>query len=151
MRRAEEVLRLNEEAARQRDLSAFQARVDAELAEISRLDPSVKSLDDIMMSPAGVEFTAAVRRGNSYLDAFKLANWERLASGGAAAAAAAAKQQVLSNVSGKDHLSGTVVPRSGGSVPVPAAEMSLFREILPDATEAEIRDYYNKHARTAGA
>ena len=151
MKRAEEVLRKSEEAARQRDLAEFHKRVESEVSEITKLDPAVKSLDDIMAMPTAKEFTALVQRGNNYIDAFRLANWERLSSAAAQAASAAAKQQAISNIDGKGHMATAAgSPRGGGSVPVPAGEMSLFRELMPDATEAEIRDYYNKNAR-AGA
>ena len=141
VKRAEEAARKAEEEQRLRDMEAFKLRADAEVAEIGKLDPSVKSIEDILALPTGQVFRELVQRGNSFIDAFRLANFERLTT----AAAAAAKQAALTNARSKDHLT-TKSPRGAGSVPVPKEEMALFKALMPNMTEAEIREYYNKHA-----
>ena len=149
MQRAQEVIRQGEESARRQQEAALQAKVDAELAEIGKLDPSVKGINDILAMPTGRAFHEAVMGGHSFLDAFKLANFERLRSDASAGAAAAARQQAVTNAGGKDHLQQTTSPRGGGSAPIPQDELALAKALMPDVPESKIREYYSKR-RTGG-
>ena len=128
---------------RNQERQVTQEQVDQELAEIHRLDPSVETLEDIMGMDTRDAFVAAVRRGNSFLDAFRLANFDRLQT----ARAEAARQQAMNNARGKDHLTGTGTPQGTGAATVPADEMRAFKLFNPTATEAEITAWYNKHKK----
>jgi len=141
VKQAQELIRKQEEAARAAEETAAKARVDAELLEIQKLDPTVRSLEDLLHMPTAKEFYALVQKGNSFLDAFRLANYDRLT----AAAAEAAKQQAQNLTRSKEHLTPTGGARGGGAVSVPADELRLFREMNPGASEAEIQAYYNKY------
>lgn len=141
VKRAQELIRQQEEAARAAEISAAQARVDAELLEIRKLDPGVRSVEDLLHMPTAKEFYALVQKGNSFLDAFRLANYERLT----VQAAEAARQQAQNLSRSKDHLTATTGQRGGGAISVPPDELKLFREINPGASEAEIQAYYNKY------
>ena len=143
VRKAQEVIRASEEAKRQSELAAAQARAEAEIAEINRLDPEAKleRVEDLLKMDNAKEFYDFVKKGNSFVDAYKLANYDRLA----ARRAEAAKQQALSNARSKDHLTGAGVSRGSGSVSVPQDQMRLFRMMNPGASEDEIRRYYNKY------
>lgn len=124
--------------------AAAQAQVDREIAEIHKLDPSINSVRDLLSMENAKEFYAAVKRGNSFLDAYRLANFDRLT----AARAEAAKRQALNNARGKDHLTGVRTPQGTGAATVPKDEMEAFKLFNPDATEAEITAWYNKHKKT---
>lgn len=124
----------------ERDEAAFHERVDAELREIHRLDPSISSAEDLLKMPAAREFYEYVRRGNTFIDAFYLANRERLT----AAAAEAARQQTMNAHRSKDHLHPSGNSRGAGAAGVPAEEMRMFKLLNPAATEAEIQAYYNR-------
>jgi hypothetical protein len=137
---AQAVIQKNDEETRQRGLAEARARADADLAEIRKLDPTVKDMGDLLKMPNAKDFYAYVKKGNSFLDAFYLANRERLAS----ASAEAAKQRALNNARSKDHLTATAV-RGGGAISVPADELALFREFMPGASEADIQAYYKKY------
>ncbi len=143
VRKAQEVIRASEEAKRQSELAAAQARAEAEIAEINKLDPEAKltRVEDLLKMDNAKEFYDFVKKGNSFVDAYKLANYDRLA----ARKAEAAKQQALSNARSKDHLTGSSMSRGGGSVSVPQDEMNMFRLMNPTASEDEIRRYYNKY------
>lgn len=119
------------------------ARIQAEISEISKLDPTVKSLGDILNGPKGKEFYAYVQRGYSFLDAFRSANFDRLVE----AKAQAARQQAGVNDRGKSHMSGAGNSRGSGAMSVPAADMAMFRAFNPNATEADIQAYYNKYMK----
>lgn len=124
--------------------AAAQAQVEREIAEIHKLDPSINSVRDLLSMENAKEFYAAVKRGNSFLDAYRLVNFDRLT----AARAEAAKRQALNNARGKDHLTGVRAPQGTGAATVPKDEMEAFKLFNPDATEAEITAWYNKHKKT---
>lgn len=143
MKQVQQLAQRQAETERRQDDAAAQARVDAELREIHKLDPSITDVRDLLKMPNAKEFYALVKRGNSFLDAFRLANYERLT----AAAAEAARQQAMNNARSKDHLTGSGPQRGQGAAPVPADEMAMFRAINPGATDAEIQAYYNRQKR----
>jgi hypothetical protein len=143
MKQVQQIAQKQEEAARQQSEVAAKARVDAEIAEIHKLDPTISEVKDLLKMPTAKEFYALVKKGNSFLDAFRLANYDRLTT----AAAEAAKQQAMNNARSKDHLTGTGPQRGQGSSPVPPDEMAMFRLINPGATDAEIQAYYNKNKK----
>lgn len=140
MQQVQQLARRQAEQQRQQAQAAAQARVDQEIAEIHKLDPSINGVKDLLNMPKAKEFYDLVKKGNSFLDAFRLANFEALA----AKQAEAARQQAMNNARSKDHLTATGGQRGVGAAPVPADEMALFRLINPGATDAEIQDYYNK-------
>ena len=121
--------------------AADNARIEAELAEIRKLDPSVQNIGDILNSPTGKEFYAKVQQGYSFLDAFRSVNFDRLTQ----SKAQAARQQAVINDRGKDHMTGANNSRGSGALSVPAADMAMFRTFNPNATEAQIQAYYNKY------
>ena len=127
----------------QRRQAEAKARVDAELAEIHKMDPTINTVEDLLSMPSAKAFYDLVRKGNSFLDAFRLANFDRLQT----ARAEAARQQAMNNARGKDHLTGTGTPQGTGAATVPADEMRAFKLFNPTATEAEITAWYNKHKK----
>ena len=141
VKRAQKLIRQQEEASKEAEASAAKARVDAELLEIQKLDPEIRSVEDLLHMPTAKEFYALVQKGNSFLDAFRLANYERLT----ARVAEAAKQQAQNLSRSKDHLTATTGQRGGGAISVPPDELRLFREINPGASEADIQTYYNQY------
>lgn len=128
------------EAAKQSDMAAAKARIDAEVKEIHEMDPTINTTADLLKMPNAKEFYEFVRKGLSFKDAFYLANRERLE----ARTAEAAKQQAMSAARSKDHLNATGNARGAGAIGVPADEMALFKLFNPGASEAEIQAYYNK-------
>lgn len=112
----------------------------AEVAEISRMDPSITSLGDVIRSEAGPKFREYVAKGLNFVDAYTLAARDRLAQRQTEAARVKA--------AGKDHLSATQSVHAGeGDAPVPADELEIFRAMMPDTPDAEFRKYYNKNRR----
>lgn len=140
VKRAEEIIRRDEEARRQAEEAEARKRIETELAEIHKMDPTVSSVEDLMKMPNAEKFYGYVKRGNSFLDAYYLANRETLEQ----RAAQAARQQAMSAARSKDHLTATGNARGAGAASVPPEDMQLFRLLNPDATEAEIQKYYNK-------
>lgn len=140
VRRAEEIIRQSQEQAKAQAQRQAQERIDGELAEIHKLDPSINGVEDLLHMPNAKAFYDLVKKGNTFLDAFRLANFEQLA----AAQADAARQQAMTNARGKDHLRGTGTQQGEGAPSIPPEEMEMFRRFNPKATEDQIRAYYQK-------
>lgn len=120
-----------------------QAQIDAELAEIHRLDGSVNGLPDILKMETGGAFQEAVRRGHSFLDAFKLANFDRIQSKRQSEAAQRAAQAARNSARSKEHLRSSD-SKGGGNVAVPGDVMEMYRMMMPGKSEAEITAHYNR-------
>lgn len=120
-------------------------RVTAELEEIRRMDPDMEDLGCILRSESGERFRRYVRRGLSFVEAYTLAARDRLNGLREDRAREAARVKAAS----KDHLNATT-STGLGALPVPGDEMALFRELMPDAAEAEIRRYYNADRKRFG-
>lgn len=140
MQRMKEITEREEAAKRESEAAAAKAKIDAEIKEIQKLDPSIKETADLLKMPTAKEFYEYVKKGVSFIDAFYLANRERLA----ARTAEAAKQQTMNAARSKEHLNATGAARGAGASTVPAEEMEMFKLLLPNATDAEIQAYYNK-------
>ena len=140
MQQVQQMVQRQDEQQRQQAQEAAQVRVDQEIAEIHKLDPSINTVKDLLTMPKAKEFYALVKKGNSFLDAFRLANFETLT----AKRADAARQQAMNNARSKDHLTATGGQRGAGAAQVPPDEMAMFRLLNPGATDAEIQAYYNK-------
>lgn len=139
VQQAQQMLQQNEEAQKAQRAVEAKAKIDAEIAEIGKLDASITSLEDLMEAPYWPQLYAMTQKGYSIKDAHFLLNHKRLEE----AKLEAARQQGMLNARGKDHMRGTATPQGGGAVSVPPAEMAMYRAFNPGATDAEIQAYYN--------
>ena len=122
-----------------------QSFISAALKNISAEYPEIKTLEDIAAMPTAERFNELVQKGVSLEDAFFLANRKDLQQRSVAAAKAAAVRGAAS----RSHLN--PVDSSGGkAVEVPAAAKASFREMFPDATEAEIQKEYAAYLKEMG-
>lgn len=115
-------------------------RIDAEIAEIGKLDPSIKGVADLLSMEGAEEFKEKVNKGYSFLDAFRLVAEPRLAK----ARAEAAKQQAINNARSKNHMTTAVKQAGAGMEAVPESMMRLYKQLNPGATEAQITEHWNK-------
>lgn len=125
-------------------------QIDAELAEIHKLDGSVNGLEDILKLETGGAFQEAVRRGHSFLDAFKLANFDRLQAQRQAQAARVAQkaaQAARNSARSKEHLLPSGGKAGETSVAVPGDVMEMYRMMMPGVSEADIIAHYNRMQR----
>ena len=141
VKQAGEAISRAETERQQAQAEAFRTKVAGELAEIQKLDPTIKTVEDLLKMPNAQEFYGYVKNGASFLKAFRMANEERLT----AAKVEAARQQAISNTRSKAHLTATGNSRGGGAASVPTDELAVFRMFLPGASEAEIQAYYNNY------
>lgn len=117
----------------------FKARTAQELAEIRKLNQSVQSLNDIVAMPTGQRFSELVQKGNSFLDAYRLANFEDLQS----RSRAAGEQSARNAAAGLQHQQ-RVQQQGQGQAAVPADVKAWYRDLIPGISDAEIAKAYNK-------
>lgn len=142
----EQVMRANMQAAQEMARAAneqAQEVIGTFVKGLSTEWPEIKSMEDIAAMPTAQEFNEYVQLGLPLNKAFYLANCKEIEARKIAAAKAAA----LNGVAGKSHLN--PLPAGGGSEPVevPAAMRDSYREIMPDATDEEIRKAYAKYLK----
>lgn len=120
-------------------LAAEQARkqIENDLDEIRKLDPNIKSFDDLQQHDTAGEMESFLKQGKTLPEAFKLANYERLTQSKIEAARQAAASRAMS----KEHLSATK-KRGQGAIPVPDDVMKMYRMFGIDKNDAE--KHYNR-------
>ena len=133
-----------EKAKKEADDAKNRAKIEDELRQIHAIDPNINSVDDLLAMDTADVFKAQVFKGNSFLDAYRLANIDKLTKN----AQAAAQQQALNRARSKEHLSATAT-RGAGAITVSGDEIALYRVMNPNATEAEIQKHYNQYKKAA--
>lgn len=140
IRQAREAQAKAEQATRQAREQAAKANLEQQLKEISQLDPTIKELKDLTRMPNYQTFYDLVKRGNTFTDAYKLANFDALTQ----RAAQASRQTAMQAAASKEHLTATT-QRGQGAVTVPDDVKAEYRAFNPDATDEEIARHYNKY------
>ena len=125
----------------QQEANEAQARVkvDEQLREIGKLNPNIRELKDLAAMETYPKFYELVKRGNTLVDAYRLANFEALTN----SAAQATRQAAINSVQSKQHM-GATRERGTGAVSVPADVKEMYRALNPGATDAEIQSHYNR-------
>lgn len=140
VRRAREAQEAAERTIREAREAAARVKLEEQLREIGAMDPSIKSVADLAKMPTYPRFYELVQRGNTFTDAFRLANFDALAQ----RSAAGARQAAVNSARSKEHLSETRT-RGTGAVSVPAEVREQYKLLTPDATEEEIQKHYQKY------
>ena len=126
-------------------INEAEAQLQRDLAEVSKLDPNIKGLQDLAALPnypAMVDLVARSGGNLSIVDAYKALNFDVLMSH----TNDAARQQAINQMRGKSHLpsQGTGVATENDDVEVPAEIMSRWKE--QGKTEKQIRELYKSVA-----
>ena len=114
------------------------ALFDSRLAEITKLNPDIKSIDDLMKMPNKAEFDDYVlNKHYDILDAYKLVNGDTK------------KKPNTSET--KEHLIKTG-GQGGGSVglEIPGELLDYYKETFPKETAAQLRTRYNRVLKRQG-
>lgn len=141
IQQAQQLIAQDSAAKQAQQMADTKAKIDAEIAQIHALDASINTLEDLFNAPYGKELYDMTQRGYSLKDAHYLLNREKLEN----AMLEAARQQGMNSIRSKEHMQATVTPRGTGAAAVPAADMAMFRQFNPGATDAEIQAYYNQY------
>lgn len=120
-------------ATKAANLSRYQADMAVQLAEIRRLDPSIKSIDDIIRMETGPEFAEYVRKGVSPVKAFKAANVDQIVDKARKAGAQAQRNAAA----GKAHMKPAAAGGKTG-VEITEAMRARYRAFIPDITDEQI-------------
>lgn len=116
-----------------------EARLEKEIMEISKLDPSIKTVQDLVNHPSYNNIVNRVQKGASVLDAYKLENFDVLTNRTADAAA----QSVYNNINNKQHLK-TTTGNATTDVVVPSEVYAMYKRNLPTWTDEQIKKHYAK-------
>lgn len=114
-------------------------RINSEVEELGRLDPSIKSLSDI---PADViEMVTRTNGVVSLVDAYKIANYGKVSD----SKQAAITQNAINQAKSKSHLNpvnGVATPDDG--VEIPNDVLTMWKDAFPDKSSKELKALYNK-------
>lgn len=119
-------------------------QIQRELEAIHQLDGSVRSLEDIRKMDTWNAFQDAVmNRGCSFLEAFRLANFDAIMERRQKEISQRAAQAAVNNARSKEHLtvSGS---RGEGAARVPDEVMEMYRYLNAGCSEADITAHYNR-------
>lgn len=133
------------EEAREAKRQAAAAAMNEQMRQIHELDPAINTVEDLAKMPNYAEFYRFVKQNRlSLVEAYRLANMERLS----ARTAAATKQAAMNAAQSKAHLEATKARGKGGDVTVvPNDVREYYRMINPKATEAEVKADYAKYLK----
>ena len=113
----------------------MQAWVEQEIAQITKLNPAIRTAEDLANDPRYDQILKRVDGGSGIYDAYRLEHFDELSRG--------AGRQAAINAAGKSHM-GSTKGRGNGGLNVPADELRWFRDLNPRATDEQIRAWYNK-------
>lgn len=119
-----------------------QEKIQAQLEEISALNPAIHSIEDLTKLDTYPEIYEKVKKGYSIADAYKLTNLADIE----ARAAEKARQETRNLVQSKGHLERTIT-RGTGAADVPADVKAEYRMLVPGATDEEIQKHYTAYAK----
>lgn len=125
---------MQEQIRQQQQAQQLQISLEA----IKKFDKDVKTFDDIAKNPHFADIEKMWQKGYSLDDAYYLANRAEIEQ----KRQAAVKQQVINQTAGKKHLKTTGQNGAGNEVHVPAETLAIYREMMPNATDDEIRAHY---------
>lgn len=127
------------------ELNNIRARqmMEEDFKEVLRMDPTLSSQEDIIKADNYQDVVNYVQThpGMRFSDAYKLVNFDRLAS----SRTAAAKQAAINDVKGKNHLStGAALNVADNEEDIPPTMIEKYKELFPDKSMKELKSLYNK-------
>ena len=136
-----EVKEAKETAAKLKEERA-QEGLQREIDKITKLNPEIKSLEDLAKMEHFDAFYAKVQRGYSFEDAYILVNRDTIING----KAEAARQAAVNAAKSKGHMA-PVKSHGGGAVSAPADIREEYRKFMPGLSDAEIDEHYARYRK----
>ena len=123
-------------------LSEAQNHVFQDVSELSKYDPNIKGVNDLLELPNFPQILDRVVRGDNLVDAYKTVNFDTFMQH----TNDAARQQAINQMRGKSHLQSQTngVATANDDVEVPAEIMSRWKS--EGKTEKQIRELYKSVA-----
>lgn len=132
-----------EQASREAQRARDEQLLDEQIEELKKLDPKITGrqelADALQDGETGAQMQSLVKRGLSFVEAWKLTHIDELT----ARAAAQERARTEKNIRGKEHLKATTAQGKGARA-VPAGQMELFRAMCPNLTDRQIEEWYAK-------
>jgi len=127
-------------STRQREADAY---VEREIADLSKYDPNIRSMADIVALPTFPRILERLKQGMTLTDAYKTENFDNYMSH----TNEAARQKAINQMRGKAHLPSqpNSVATENDGVEVPPEIMSSWKS--EGKTEKQIRDLYSQVAK----
>lgn len=134
IRQAQQVLEENNRIEAQR-------RLENDLKAISEFAPEIRTIDDLEKHESCAGVLAYVKNGLNLLDAFKLANFEKLSTRNTEAA----KQAAINQARSKNHMETTSAISVGVDTltQIPDSALPRWKAAYPDLTMEQLTKKYN--------
>ena len=116
-------------------------QLNNDVRELSKLDPSIKSVDDLSRVPEFGEIVSLVQSGATLVNAYKIARY----NSAVAQSEQSGRQAAINAARGKNHLAahgGSVT--KGGQKAIPADWLARHRDQFPDKSLDELTKLYNE-------
>ena len=114
----------------------MKAQVEAEIKQISQMNPSIQSVEDLVKDDKYDEIFQRIQNSNiSLYDAYRLTHFDDISR-------RTGRQQAI-NAAGKSHMTASK-SRGEGGLSVPSEEMDWYKQLNPHASEEQIARHYNK-------
>ena len=115
--------------------------LQADIKEISKFDSTIKSKDDLVKLENFEDIVKLVEKGNSLVEAYKLANFDKLVS----KKQSAAEQAAINQAKSKSHLQKTGgVADTSNLLEIPEKDMLEWKKIYPNLSASQLKEKYNK-------
>lgn len=132
------VLAQAQQIIEQNNMAQAEAQVKADFEELQRLNPDLKTFNDIENLEAVIE---KINYGASLVDAYKIVNFDSLMARGTKGA----KQAAINQARGKSHLEPTEsISDTDESSEIPEDLLPMLRDTFPDKSMKEIKKLYNQ-------
>lgn len=135
IREAKEIIARNQQEMAHQQL-------EADLKAVSKIDPEIRTMDDLAAQPNFEEIVNYVsKNGLSLVDAYKLANSEKIVS----RKVEATKQAAINSAKSTSHLgvTGGVATSDGDYAPIPAKMLDNWKAAYPNLSMEELTKKYN--------
>lgn len=142
-RRVAEAARLAERRGLE---TSAEARAKEQLTEIQKLDPGIKTMDDLRGHESFEKVYAFTQSGLSIADAFKAANLDAIRERDRRAAA----QQAINAAQSKGHMTPPDGGRGKMAEPIPEGIRRSYRNMFGDISDEEIRKKYERISKQKG-
>lgn len=117
------------------------AQINADIAELNKIDPSITSIATIPNMDKINEIVQRTGGAVNLVDAYKIVNFGKVSD----SKEAAIQQSAINQAKGKQHLSpvnGVATPDEG--VEIPSDVLATWKEAFPDKSNAELKKLYNQ-------
>lgn len=133
-------IRAIEKEQEQRNREKQESVVKEQITEIGKLNSNIKSIDDLRSMKTYDKFYELVMKGNTFVDAYKIANLDSLISVNQKVATQAAM-----NAQSKQHLESTAQKAGSALATVPKSVYNTYKNIDASLTDREIAEHYTKY------